>query len=160
MTKRLSFEGAVDADGHVLEPPDLWDTYIEPRFRDRALRLVTDEHGLEELQIGGERSRMSRRGFPSTLGAMGDPDLRSMQLDPERTYRNKGYGSEAQRLLAEYLLQTFPIARVEAETDITNLAEQRALEKAGFVREGVLRKAQWRAGDWHDMVVYSRVRGD
>jgi len=40
---------------------------------------------------------------------------------------------------ADYLLQTLPIARDEAETDITNLAEQRALETAGFVREGVLR---------------------
>lgn len=74
--------------------------------------------------------------------------------------RGSGYGAEAQRLLAEYLFQTFPIARVEAQTDVTNLAEQRALEKAGFTREGVLRKAQWRAGDWHDLVVYSRVRGD
>ena len=50
--------------------------------------------------------------------------------------------------------------RVEASTDITNLAEQRALEKAGFTREGVLRKAQWRAGDWHDLVVYSLLRGE
>jgi hypothetical protein len=83
-TKRLSFDGAVDADGHILEPPDLWETHLEAKYRDRALRLVPDEHGLEELEIGGERSRMSRRGFPSTLGAMGDPDLRSMQLDPEK----------------------------------------------------------------------------
>ncbi|HEU5101243.1 MAG TPA: GNAT family protein [Roseiflexaceae bacterium] len=81
-----------------------------------------------------------------------------LHINPE--HRGKGYGSEAQRLMAEYLLQTFPIARVEAETDITNIPEQRALEKAGFAREGVLRKAQWRAGDWHDLVVYSRVRGD
>jgi RimJ/RimL family protein N-acetyltransferase len=81
-----------------------------------------------------------------------------LSITPE--HRGKGYGTEAQRLLAEYLLQTFPIARVEAQTDITNLPEQRALEKAGFLREGVLRKAQWRAGDWHDLVVYSRLRGD
>ncbi len=47
---------------------------------------MRDENGLEELEIGGERSKLSRRGFPATLGAMGDPDLRSMQLDPERTY--------------------------------------------------------------------------
>ena len=33
---------------------------------------------------------MSRRGFPSTLGAMGDPDLRAMQKDPERTYLARG----------------------------------------------------------------------
>ena len=26
----------VDADGHVLEPLDLWDNYMEPRFRNRA----------------------------------------------------------------------------------------------------------------------------
>jgi predicted TIM-barrel fold metal-dependent hydrolase len=93
-TKRLSFTGAVDADGHILEPPDLWETHLEAKYRDRALRLVTDEHGLEELEIGGMRSRMSRRGFPSTLGAMGDPDLRAMQLDPDRTYRGEApYGA-------------------------------------------------------------------
>ena len=85
-TQRLSFDGAVDADGHILEPPDVWETYLEPKYRDRALRIVRDDDGLEELEIGGERSRMSRKGFPSTLGAMGDPDLRAMQLDPERTY--------------------------------------------------------------------------
>lgn len=75
-------------------------------------------------------------------------------------HRGKGYGVEAQRLLAGYLFDTYPVARVEAGTDITNLAEQRALEKAGFTREGVLRQAQWRAGDWHDLVVYSKLRGE
>ncbi|MGZ6913716.1 MAG: hypothetical protein ACXVJS_19395, partial [Acidimicrobiia bacterium] len=101
VTQRLSFAGAVDADGHVLEPPDLWETYLEPKYRDRALRIVTDEHGLEELEVGGARSTMSRKGFPSTLGAMGDPDLRAMQLDPARTYLDEApYGSmnPAQRI--------------------------------------------------------------
>src|SRR4051812_37467223 len=93
-TKRLSATGAVDADGHILEPPDLWERYLEPKYRDRALRIVRDEKGLEELEIGGERSKLSRKGFPSTLGAMGDPDLKSMQLDPERTYLHEApYGS-------------------------------------------------------------------
>jgi predicted TIM-barrel fold metal-dependent hydrolase len=98
----LSFSGAVDADGHILEPPDLWQTYLEPKYRDRALELRLDDDGLEELWIGGERSLMSRRGFPSTLGAMGDPDLRAMQLDPERTYLAEApYGSmdPAERLV-------------------------------------------------------------
>src|SRR4029077_9354148 len=101
-TNRLSFAGAVDADGHILEPPDLWETYLEPKYRDRALRLVPDEAGLEELEIGGKRSTMSRKGFPSTLGAMGDPDLRAMQLDPGRTYLGEApFGSmdPAERLV-------------------------------------------------------------
>jgi RimJ/RimL family protein N-acetyltransferase len=75
-------------------------------------------------------------------------------------HRGQGFGSEAQRLLADYLLAAFSIGRVEASTDIENIPEQRALERAGFTREGVARKASWRAGAWHDMVVYSRVQGD
>ena len=93
-THRVAVDGAVDADGHILEPPDLWEQYIDPKFRDRALRIVIDEQGLEELEIGGKRSMMSRRGFPSTLGAMGAPDLGAMQKDPARTYlREAPYGS-------------------------------------------------------------------
>jgi len=75
-------------------------------------------------------------------------------------HRGKGYGAEAQRLLAAYLFATYPIARVQATTDITNIGEQRALERAGFTREGVLRQAQFRAGSWHDMVMYSKLRGE
>ncbi|MCW5879754.1 MAG: GNAT family N-acetyltransferase [Anaerolineae bacterium] len=74
--------------------------------------------------------------------------------------RGHGYGAEAQRLMAAYLFDTYPIARVEAETDVTNLAEQRSLEKAGFTREGVLRQAQWRAGARHDLALYSKLRGE
>ena len=70
-THELSISGAVDADGHILEPPDLWESYIDPKFRDRALRFQLDENGLEELEIDGKRSVMSRRGFPSTLGGHG-----------------------------------------------------------------------------------------
>src|SRR4051794_25927637 len=93
-TQRLSFDGAVDADGHILEPPDLWETYLEPKYRDRALRIVVDENGLEALEIGGQPSRMSREGSVSVLGAMGDPDLAAIQKDPERTYLSEApFGS-------------------------------------------------------------------
>ncbi|MCB0955906.1 MAG: hypothetical protein KDB12_07070, partial [Ilumatobacter sp.] len=61
-THAVEVDGAVDADGHILEPPTLWEEYIDPKFRDRALRFTIDEHGLEELEIGGRRSTMSRNG--------------------------------------------------------------------------------------------------
>ncbi|HYM66235.1 MAG TPA: GNAT family protein [Patescibacteria group bacterium] len=72
--------------------------------------------------------------------------------------RGKGFGVEAQRLLAQHLLDTTRVNRIEASTDVDNLAEQRALEKAGFSRDGLLRGAQFRAGAWHDLLVYSMVR--
>ena len=37
----------VDADSHVLEPPELWETYLEPRFRERGLdSLIERAHRL------------------------------------------------------------------------------------------------------------------
>jgi RimJ/RimL family protein N-acetyltransferase len=74
--------------------------------------------------------------------------------------RGHGYGVEAQRLLADELFRTTDANRIEASTDIENVPEQRALEKAGFTREGIMRQAQWRAGAHHDLVVYSRLRSD
>jgi len=75
-------------------------------------------------------------------------------------HRGRGYGTEAQRLLAEYLFAATRFERLEAATDVLNVAEQRALTKAGFTREGVLRHAQWRAGAFHDVVLFSRLRDD
>jgi len=81
-----------------------------------------------------------------------------ISLRPEA--RGRGHGARAQRLLADYLFATTTVHRVEAGTDVDNVAEQRALTAAGFSREGVLRGAQWRRGCYHDMVGYSRLRGD
>jgi RimJ/RimL family protein N-acetyltransferase len=75
-------------------------------------------------------------------------------------HRRLGYGSAAQRTLAEYLFATTLFERVEAETDIENIAEQRALEKAGFTREGVLRHSQFRDGRWRDNLLYSVLRAE
>ena len=74
--------------------------------------------------------------------------------------RRQGYGAEAQAQLAAHLFDTTSVNRVEAQTDIENVAEQRSLEKAGFVREGLARGAQFRAGRYHDLVTFSRIRDD
>ena len=93
-THQLEEDGAVDADGHILEPPTLWEEYIDPQFRDRALMFKLDEKGLEELWYDGKVSELSRRGFPATLGAMGAPDLVDMAKNPARTYLGEApYGS-------------------------------------------------------------------
>ena len=45
----------VDCDSHVMEPADLWENYIEPRFRDRAIRITTDPaDGMETLLIDNQ----------------------------------------------------------------------------------------------------------
>ncbi len=64
---RLSHAGAIDADGHILEPPDLWERYLEPSLRARALCIRRDERGLEYLEIDGRASKLVRNGMPAGL---------------------------------------------------------------------------------------------
>jgi RimJ/RimL family protein N-acetyltransferase len=74
--------------------------------------------------------------------------------------RGRGAGTEAQRQLVDLFFLHTAVNRVEAHTDVENLAEQRALEKVGFRQEGVTRGAQWREGAYHDGFLYSILRAD
>jgi uncharacterized protein len=47
----MSTSIVVDCDAHVMEPADLWQRYLEPQFRDRAIR-IEEEDGVERLIIG------------------------------------------------------------------------------------------------------------
>jgi predicted TIM-barrel fold metal-dependent hydrolase len=131
-TRRIAYPGAVDADGHILEPPDLWEEYLEPRYRDRALRLRTDDDGLEYLEINGTPSKLTRRGSPGMLGGMGK---RSEQIapSPQRTYlRSAPFGSmnaverlrllDAEGLDAAFLYPTIELLW-EAECDDIEISQ-------------------------------------
>jgi uncharacterized protein len=60
----------IDADGHILEPLDLWDKYIDPAFRDRAPRVVKGENGKERLVIEEHAVGDSRIGI-GRIGGVG-----------------------------------------------------------------------------------------
>jgi aminoglycoside 6'-N-acetyltransferase len=98
--------------------------------------------------------------FKSTWGRMETSYCWTLAIGLVPRARGRGYGTHAQRLLVRYLFDHTRAERVQAWTDVANRAEQRALEKAGFTREGVLRGAQWRGGRWHDQVLFSVLRGD
>jgi RimJ/RimL family protein N-acetyltransferase len=74
--------------------------------------------------------------------------------------RGRGYGTQAQRLITQYLFAHTAVHRIMAATEAGNIAEQRALERAGFTREGVSRGVGWRDGAWRDGVTYSLLRTD
>ena len=83
MSERVDTREAIDADGHILEPPDLWESYLEKKYRDRALRIRQNPEGLEYLEIDGKPSKLTSPGFPWALGAMGKSDI---EPRPDRTY--------------------------------------------------------------------------
>ena len=75
-------------------------------------------------------------------------------------HRGKGLGTAAQQLLGDYLFSTTMANRLEATTQIDNEAEKRALERAGFTNEGVLRGRAFIRGRYRDGVMFSRLRDD
>jgi RimJ/RimL family protein N-acetyltransferase len=77
---------------------------------------------------------------------------------PEVSARRQGYAQEAVRLLVDYLFAGYPVERVAAFTDSENRAAQRVMEKVGFQREGVLRRAMFRDGQWRDVAIYGILR--
>jgi ribosomal-protein-alanine N-acetyltransferase len=72
--------------------------------------------------------------------------------------RNKGYCTEAARVLVDFLFLSKNIVRIQAKTNPRNVASQRVLEKAGFKREGLIRKDVFIRGQWQDSVLYSIFR--
>ena len=118
---------------------------------DRGMLVVVDDNDA----VVGEVSWLRVFNGPPPSG-----DCWNIGIWVVPEHRGKGYGTEAQRLAAAYLFEHTYLERVEAGTESGNVAEQRALEKAGFTREGVLRRACFRGGEWRDMVVYSKLRGE
>jgi predicted TIM-barrel fold metal-dependent hydrolase len=99
--KRFPYPGTIDADGHILEPPDLWESYLEAKHKPRALRIRVDGDGFEYLEIDGRPSKRSRRGSLGLLGAMGEED---MTPRPDRRYaENFPYGAADAKQRVELL---------------------------------------------------------
>src|SRR4051812_9199618 len=144
--KRFPYSGTVDADGHVLEPGDLWENYLEERFKPRALRIRVDDEGYEYLEIDRRPSQRTAKGTLGILGAMGDEDLRPR---PDRRYAdNMPFGSsnaaERLQLLERENLEAallYPTIGLLWETELTDpelsLAYARAYNRwiADFCRD-------------------------
>ena len=75
-------------------------------------------------------------------------------------WRGRGVGWRAQAMLCDYLFEHTPVQRIQAGTHPENVAEQKALAKAGFQLEGVIRACEFRGGQWRDGLLYSRLRDD
>jgi RimJ/RimL family protein N-acetyltransferase len=134
--------------------------YFDPRRWRRAWaenEFMSPDGGVLAIVRGDERV-----GFVNWRRHQAGPAASSWEIGiallPEA--RGHGYGAQAQRLLARYLLAHTPEHRIQAVTDTANVAEQRALERAGFTREGVSRGIGWRDGAWRDGVTYSLLRTD
>ncbi|MEU0558288.1 GNAT family protein [Dactylosporangium sp. NPDC006015] len=93
-----------------------------------------------------------------------DPGLRSVTIGYTwlgQRWWGTGANVEAKLLMLAFAFDILEAVRVGLVTDVRNVRAQRAIERLGAAREGVLRKHRRRAdGSWRDTVVYSIVDDD
>ncbi|KAL1333261.1 hypothetical protein AAHE18_11G086800 [Arachis hypogaea] len=76
-------------------------------------------------------------------------------------YWSKGIMTYVVKQVKKVAFREFPhLERLEALVDAENVGSQRVLEKAGFHREGVLRKYLFFKGKSRDMVIFSVLSTD
>src|SRR3989442_11529289 len=66
-------ELVIDADGHVLEPPDVWQRYVDPTYRGRAIRVRRGDDGRDVLEVDGRPARLTTAEMLGGFGGMGKP---------------------------------------------------------------------------------------
>jgi len=131
---------------------------FEPFAQQSLDRMEKDFDGPGETQIFLiEDKEGSKLGYIAHFDSKGCKAIGYM-LQPSE--RRKGYGSEAVQMMVDYLFLNHNIVRIQAETHPDNAGSQRVLQKAGFVKEGLIRKSFFSRGVYRDTAMWSIVRDE
>ena len=144
------------------EDVDPFMAVVRPRDRDGVLAEIErsqaepQEYGRFVIELDGEPAGLM--GFEVANRRSRIANLGSLAVHPD--FRGRHLADEAARLFQRHLLVDLGYHRLQLEIYGFNERAQRHAERAGFVREGVRRKAYDRHGEWVDGVIYGLVRED
>lgn len=126
---------------------------------DRAA-LAPAEHGqyVIEVTAGGHATAAGALAFDLAVRLSRIAQISAVMLHPD--HRGRGVAEIAVRLLSLRLLHELDYHRLQLESYAFNAAGVRLFERAGFVREGVRRRAYWRHERWNDGVLYGLTAED
>ena len=115
-----------------------------------------DVHGRFIVEIDGERAgalAFDRSNVRSRVASLGGLAIHSR-------FRGRRLADEAARLFQRHLIFDLGYHRLEMVVYGFNERAQRHAERAGWVKEGVKRKAYRRGDEWVDGVMYAVIRED
>jgi RimJ/RimL family protein N-acetyltransferase len=135
---------------------------IRPRDREGVLAEIErsqaepQEFGRFVIEVDGQPA--GQVGFQVANRRSRIADLGSLAVHP--SFRGRRVADEAAQLFQRHLLDDLCYHRLQLEIYGFNERALAHAERAGFVREGVRRKAYWRNDEWVDGVIYGLVRED
>ena len=137
--------------GEYFSPDQFSKTEMEEAFSEPSKFEFKDF--IIEKKDGTKIGTMSHFNMLSPVGKLLEIGYALMPSE-----RGKGYCTEAAQLMVDYLFLTRETRRVQALTLVKNVASQRVLGRAGFKKEGILRKCFYIRGKWSDFAVFSILR--
>ena len=135
---------------------------VRPRERADLLAEIERSHsepeafGLFLVEVDGQRAgtmRFERTNMRSRIAGLG-----GLAIHPD--FRGAKVSDTAARLFQRHLFDEIGFHRLQMEIYGFNERAMRHAERAGFIREGVRRKAYWRNEEWVDGVLYGLVVED
>jgi RimJ/RimL family protein N-acetyltransferase len=135
---------------------------IRPRDREGVLAEIErsqaepQEFGRFVIEVDGQPAGLM--GFQVANRRSRIADLGSLAVHP--SFRGRRVADEAAQLFQRHLLDDLGYHRLQLEIYGFNERALAHAERAGFIREGVRRKAYWRNEEWVDGVIYGLVRED
>jgi RimJ/RimL family protein N-acetyltransferase len=111
-----------------------------------------------EVEEGGEWRRAGVMGFDIANRRSRIANLGGLAVHPD--FRGRRLSDDAARVFQRHLLVELDFHRLQLEIYGFNQRAIEHAERAGFVREGVRRKAYRRHGEWTDGVLFGLVRED
>jgi RimJ/RimL family protein N-acetyltransferase len=127
---------------------------VDPQQSKTDIEKNYDKQGPDDKRFFIEKKDGTRIGLIGTH-LYGGLEIGYALIPAER---GKGYCTEAVQVMVDYLFMSKDIVRIQAGTDSENKASQRVLEKAGFQKEGVVRKGLFLWGKWADVYIYGILR--
>lgn len=144
------------------EDVDPFMAVIRPRDREGLLAEIErsqaepEEFGRFVIEADGRPAGLM--GFNVANARSRIANLGSLAVHPD--FRGRRLADAAARLFQRHLIFELGFHRLQLEIYGFNERAQAHAERAGFVREGVRRKAYDRHGEWVDGVIYGLVRED
>jgi RimJ/RimL family protein N-acetyltransferase len=130
LARRPEISGSVSTDAPAA---------VAAALEDPEGELLVIEH--EGAVVGGVRWELANHR--SRIA-----EIRTLMVDP--AFRGRGLATQAVLELVSHVFDERGLHRIEVEVYGFNTGAQHLFARAGFVREGVRRRAYHRAGDWQD----------
>jgi ribosomal-protein-alanine N-acetyltransferase len=116
--------------------------------KDDVVWAVHDEHGRHIAATGIHvRDWRNRRAITGIVIG-------------EKSAWGRGYGSEIMCTRTHWAFEELGMHRLESECFAGNIGSATCLARAGYRKIGVARKSRWRAGKWHDCILWEMLEED